>query len=94
MTLEDTATASIRVLTIELPKFSHKSKDRRDGRLYRRGGRTTYASGRSAVATARFSQASATATQCLQKVPSLPTGQSLMLGFRRKWPRFLLGIIR
>jgi len=46
MTLEDTATASIRVLTIELPKFSHKSWDRRDRRLYRRGGRTTFASGR------------------------------------------------
>ena len=29
-----------------------------------------------AGAAARFSQASAAATQCLQKVPSLPTGQS------------------
>ena len=46
MTLEDTATASIRVLTIELPQFSHKSRDRRDGRLYRRGGCTKYVSGR------------------------------------------------
>jgi hypothetical protein len=28
------------------------------------------------VGAARFSQASAAATQCLQKAPSLPTGQS------------------